>query len=290
MYEPVEVASSQSSYNLKPRPELDPELFENGRMVPGVRSELLSILYGFIDQRVMGRPYWLRAWLAGSAASYRWYTGGDTNADLDILLGVDGVEFRRANPDLQLGDAEIADYLNSEFKSWLWPATNNWRGKYEVTWYVNPRSMDIRILKPYAAYDLIADVWTVSPSQESPSNPDDWAQRAESYGRSAISMIDQYNAALAELGLSYNSPAQSTAMSKVRFAAKAASDMFDTVHSFRGQAFTPAGSGLEDFSNYLWQQGKAAGWLPALRAIKKAHEDNGPTPEELLRMAIWGSR
>ena len=47
--------------------------------------------------------------------------------------------------------------------------------------------------------------------------------------------------------------------------------LFDTVHEGRRSAFSGVGEGYDDWGNYLWQMGKKAGWIPALRQIKDYH-------------------
>jgi hypothetical protein len=90
------------------------------------------------------------------------------------LVGVDYIKFRKANPEyVGLSDSEISNQINEEFREGLQPGTENWNG-YELTFYVNAGATDIRSIKPYAAYDLKYDDWTVTPDPNAapPQNPD----------------------------------------------------------------------------------------------------------------------
>lgn len=292
MYQPVSMQIHPGSRDLAPHNRLDPEIFDGLHMNPSVRRELLSMLHGFMSQRYQGHERWLRAWLAGSGASYRWYAD-PINSDLDILLGVEPIDFRRSNPQLNgLGNREIADQINEDLRAELWPATNNWKGHYEVTWYVNPRSWDIRTIKPYAAYDLVNDRWEVSPSKE-PVSPasDDWEQKATGVGETAQRIITGYNHALNTYQTATAPNRKVDAEAVVRSMAISAMRMYDLIHSSRKLAFSGTGDGFDDFNNFMWQRGKQAGWIPALRQIKEMHTGHesalyGSDGNDLIRRAV----
>ena len=185
MYQPVGITSGASSFYVQPASGLDPELFSGTRLKSDVRRTLLGTVLGFLKQRYSVPEIWLKAWLAGSAASYRWHAARGLK-DLDILLGVEWVSFRLANRDFSsMGNKEIARVINDDMRENLWPEMKGWKGEYEVTLYVTAAA-DIRDIRPYAAYDLIADGWTVPPSADSPSVPKEyevavgvWADRAK---------------------------------------------------------------------------------------------------------------
>lgn len=271
MYEPVSVAGGSSSYWLDPADSLDPVLFDGSRMKAGIRQELMGTIRQFLDATYMGSEQWLRVWLAGSGASFRWHAE-ETGKDLDILLGVDFVGFRKANEHYRgMGDAEIASHLNDEMRTHLWPYTADWMGRYEVTWYVNPRSQDIRDISPYAAYDLVADAWTVPPSKDAPVVTDEWEGAAESWRLRAKSAVQRYSSALTEVQNASSAVQRVNAEGRFRLAVEQAATLYDVVHQGRKTAFSPIGAGYDDISNYLWQTGKQEGWVQALRSIKDYH-------------------
>lgn len=270
MYESVSIApSAMSSFDAPPKDHLDPHLFDGVHMQPAIRQELLGTILQYLDVRYEGVHDWLRAWIAGSGASYRWGVGSPPY-DLDVLLGVDWVSFRAQNPDyVRLSDQELASHINEGLRLELWPHTAHWHGSYEVTWYVNPHSQDIRTINPYAAYDLIEDAWTVVPSQETPVIDGEWHRRAAEYARKAEEAVARYSAALSGVNAATNPVHSANARAQFSLAVSQAVGLYDAVHQGRKAAFSPTGGGYGDFSNYLWQSGKRAGWVPALRSIKE---------------------
>ncbi len=272
MYSPVGVTAGTSSLDIEPAPTLDPELFSGHRLKAPVRMELLSTMSGFLSQQYANHERWTRAWLAGSGVSYRWHAAADMR-DLDVLLGIHFVAFRSANPGFtQLGNAEIAKYLNDDMRTNLWPSTSSWRDQYEVTWYVNPGSWDITAIKPYAAYDLVDDDWTVPPSSAPPSTAPEWDLHVAMYQQRATTAVDRYSQALTDLQGATNPAHRADAERRFRMAVEQAISIFDTVHEGRKYAFSGTGEGYDYWGNYLWQMGKKAGWIPALRQIKDYHQ------------------
>jgi hypothetical protein len=272
MYTPVGITAGASSLDIAPAPSLDPELFTGTRLKAGVRMDLLSMLTGYMSSQYQNHEQWLRAWIAGSGVSYRWHAAPDLK-DLDILLGVQFVSFRNANPGyLQLGNAEIAQHLNEGMRTDLWPYTARWREQYEVTWYVNPGSWDITAIKPYAAYDLVDDGWTVPPTPNAPRVDPQWEVAAGMYSMRASTIVDRYSKSLTELQGATNPASRANAERQFRMSVEQAVNLFDTVHAGRHVAFSGTGEGYDDWGNYLWQMGKKAGWIPALRQIKEYHQ------------------
>ena len=154
-----------TSYFSTPAPSLDPKLFENRSLKSWVRSGVLSVLNDFFNVHYRHSELWAHAWLAGSAVSYQWEAAREPG-DLDCLIGVDFVGFRKANPEYRgLTNREIADQINEEFREQLYPQTENWNG-FELTFYVNATGTDIKSIKPYAAYDLKYNEWTVAPNPQ----------------------------------------------------------------------------------------------------------------------------
>jgi hypothetical protein len=272
MYQPVGITAGASSFYVEPAPTLDPHIFDGDRMDPQVRSELLGMLGGFLSQRYAAVDDWLQVWLAGSGASYRWHAAQGLR-DLDILLGIDFITFRLANRDYSsMGDKEIAKHINDEMRAGLWQ--KGWHDDYEVTFYVNANSQDIRSIKPYAAYDLLANTWTVTPSKEAPAVPLEYQQAAGMYHQRAQESVQRYTSALQELRNATNPAVRASAEARFNLAVNQAADMFDQIHDARRGAFGDSGDGIADWGNYVWQTGKQHGWLPALRQIKDFREDS----------------
>lgn len=274
MYQPVSITEGRSSFGTEPASSLDPDLFDDNEvMYPDIRAALLSTIETWLDENYRRADIWIKVWLAGSGASYRWNTFGESLGDLDILLGVDWVKFRAANPDYsRMSDVEIASEMNDKMRHELWPLTAQWRGKYEVTWYVNPRSQDIRHINPYAAYDLRDNSWTVRPSTSTETVPRDWEVTAERFHDQAETLVKHYAESLRHLQNASVPHHRADAERRFGVAVDAAVALYDTVHAGRRTAFAPNGGGYGDFSNYLWQHGKKWGWMNALKDIKDYHQ------------------
>lgn len=272
-YAPVGIGAGASSFDIEPADHLNPELFDGTSMKPDVRMFILGTIGQFMGAKYAGADDWLKTWLAGSGASYRWNAGHE-KMDLDVLLGVDFIRFRQSNSNFTgMGDNEIASMINDQMRQELWPQTSNWRDRYEVTWYINPKSQDIRTINPYAAYDVVGDDWDVAPSKRPPEVNPEWELYAGAYRQRAEQAVQMYSQTLTELQNAQNSVHRVSAERRFGQAVEQAAALFHNVHSGRKAAFTPVGKGYDDFGNFLWQAGKRDGWVEALRLIHKYRQD-----------------
>ncbi len=263
-----------SSFFSEYEDHLDPKLFGQGSVVlrGTVRAELLSHLYAVLDRHFKGARSWSRAWIAGSGVSFQWSAARDPG-DLDVLVGVRYEIFRHQNPDYrQLSDVEISRQINEIFRQELQPQTEDWHG-FEVTFYVNPNSWDITQIKPYAAYSLTDNEWTVTPRAERPAIPAEWETQAADTARMAQLVIRRYSDAHTHLMNAPHDTARRNAEQAMKGTLAQASAMFDQVHEGRKMAFGPMGQGYGDRHNFLWQAGKRDGWLPALKEMKQYYDD-----------------
>jgi hypothetical protein len=259
-----------TSYFSEPEAELDPTLFQGRVLRSWVRQGINTLLRDFFDQTYRHSELWAHAWLAGSGVSYQW-SASRQPGDLDCLVGVDYPQFRKANPEYRgLSDTEVSEQINEDFRNRLQPTTENWNG-YELTFYVNPGATDIRSIKPYAAYDLKYDEWTVTPDPHAhaPSNPA-WEQVVDSDRNIAKTAITRFTTALSDLKMSHNGPQRRNAESRLSVAGSQAMALYDEIHENRGQAFSKIGEGYADFHNYRWQAGKREGIIQSLRDVRKS--------------------
>lgn len=265
---PVDIVEAETSYFSKPAIMLDPRLFRGSRMIPAVRDGVLATLYGHLGNTYSDPESWATVWLAGSGVSYQWAAHRDPS-DLDCLIGVDFVTFRQANDRFQgLSDREIAAMLNEGFRKDLHPQTENFMGCYELTFYVNTAT-DIRNIKPYSAYSLTRDDWTVEPTPDTVDFPQDWFAKADRDTRMAQDIVSRYQAALNDFTVARNEVASLNARTALLLAVKQGSAMFEEIHGGRSAAFSESGQGYADFSNFRWQSGKASGAVQALKALHK---------------------
>jgi hypothetical protein len=267
----------ETSYFSEPESTLDPKLFEGMRLKSWVRSALNAFLFNYLGSAFKAPEYWTHSWIAGSGASYQW-SASRNPGDLDILVGIDYIEFRKANPDyVGLSDVEISKMLNEGFREHVMPNTTNWEG-YEVTFYVNPGATDIRSINPYAAYDLIQDDWTVFPEKH-PTAPNyaEWEVAVNRDHQRAVEVVAHYSKALTDIKNAPNDAIRRNAQQRLHLAVDLGSAMFDEIHEGRKQAFNKAGSGYSDFHNYRWQAGKRMGTVPTLKMLKEYQEASKDT-------------
>jgi hypothetical protein len=265
---PVEVVPSETSYFSTPGVGLDPRLFRDNKLVPAVRSAILRILFEHLRKHYYNPEAYLHVWLAGSAVSYQW-SAARNPADLDCLIGVNYLMFRQTNPEYKaLSDQQIADMFNEDFRKELYPITENFLDAYELTFYVNVKS-DIRSIKPYAAYSLTTDDWTVAPeTRKAPVNKA-WDQTVSRDTSFTMEILDRYTKALNAIGAASTDSARRNAEAALKLAVDQGAALFDMIHQGRKTAFSPSGQGYSDVANYRWQSGKSAGTIQALKQLKE---------------------
>lgn len=258
-----------TSYFSAPSHTLDPKIFDNRSLKSWVRNGIMSILNDFLGLHYRHPELWSHPWLAGSAVSYQWEAAREPG-DLDCLVGVDFTQFRKANPEYRgLTDREIAEQLNEEFRDELHGQTENWNG-YELTFYVNPSATQITVIKPYAAYDLKYNEWTVTPDpqQMPPINPE-WDRIAAGDASSANAAYTRFNASLQDVRLATSDAVRRNAEVKMTAAIQQGNALYNEIHSNRSIAFSSEGSGYGDFNNYRWQANKRNGTINKLRAMRE---------------------
>ena len=298
---PVELEPSETSYFSSSLAGLDPRLFRDGKLIPSVRSSILRILLDHLKNHYYSPESYIYVWLAGSGVSYQW-TAARHPADLDCLIGVNYLKFRQSNPDYKaLSDKQIADMFNEDFRTALHPHTNNFLDAYELTFYVNVRS-DILAIKPYAAYSLTNDDWTVQPEvRKAPVNKV-WDLHVARDTSMTTSILSRYSKALSDIGAATTDTARRNAEYALQLAVQQGSALFDEIHHGRKAAFSPEGQGYSDIANYRWQAGKSSGSIQALKKLKeigtnsrKEHERSTygmelPSADTLIRRAIIGKK
>ena len=266
--QPVQVSPASTSYFSEPTEDLDPFLFQGVSFRSNVRQQILSLVHAYLGDLFSDSQAWAKVWLAGSGVSHQW-SAARNPGDLDCLIGVDWLSFRRANRDLAgLSDRELASYINSHFRERLGVFQHDWNG-YDLTMYVNPGGTDIRDIHPYAAFNLSDDRWDVEPDPhpEPPSDPA-WAKDVAADAKRAAALTGRYNAALEQVQGSVNPAYRVSASTTLRAASQEAIDLFDEIHEGRHAAFSSTGKGYGDWTNYRWQAGKASGAIEALKRIK----------------------
>lgn len=226
----------------------DPRLFDGDHLKPELREFLLEQIGQDWDGLYPDWPEWSTVYFAGGEAS-SWYgshaahgEGAGEADDFDVLVGVDFNGFRHSNPAYAaLSDEQAADRLNQAFRAGIDQRLEDTDipgidGRYGITAYVNVAGRDIREIRPYAAYNVSDDKWTVEPYQTEA----DWSAR---------SLPESYWDALEGL-LGYVRGIQ--AMPEP-FRSREGARLFDQLHDDRRNAFGPGGTGVFDYANVQWK-------------------------------------
>ena len=278
---PVTDKEGGSGFFSHPSQMLDPDLFDGTHLKPAVRDWILNEYFSFMGKTLHEPKSWSTVWLAGSGISYQW-AADRSNGDLDVLIGVNMDKFDEHNPDyVGLTEDEIADHVNTILKNRLWPKTSATKigsKVYEVTFYVNPGAADIRDIKPYAAYDVSHDRWTVHPplldGDPGKDYPKDWWDHVNRERDMADALVKRYNNLSSNLSVqSLGSPQWSNSLSAMSLVVDQAKTLFDDIHLGRKNAFGQNGSGYGDFYNFRWQAHKRFGTMQALAALSQARHD-----------------
>jgi hypothetical protein len=285
------IRAGASSYFTKPTKELDPALFgPDNKLHQHVREWLLSTISGYWSTRFHVGVRWATVWLAGSGITYQW-SAARSPGDLDVLIGVDFDSFRRTNPNYSgFSDSDIGALMNEAMKTELWPltaATHFGTAVYEVTWYVNPNSADIKFIHPYAAYNVTDDEWTVHPPHLGPDwNPEadlpqEWWGQVNREQAQATDLLKEYTNQL-RLAKRGGAAERTNAAVALHHIVQTGASMFHDIHDSRRNAFAPTGKGYRDYYNFRWQAHKRSGVVPALHALAALHAETRNAQESAL--------
>lgn len=271
MAEPIYLAPAETSFFSTPEADLDYRLFDGEKFKPAIRDAILGTLYGFLSPIYQDPQSWATVWLAGSGVSRQW-AAQRLPGDLDCLIGVNYLQFRQSNPNYAgFSDQQIADAINEDFRK-LNDETSEFMDSYELTFYVNVRS-DIREIKPYAAYSLTNDDWTVTPPTSSPVHRPDFDTKAERDKAMTSTIVNRYQQALNAVTAAKNDVGRLNAERTLQDAVSQGAALWEELHGGRKEAFSPTGEGYMDYANYRWQAGKESGVVPALRAFAQLSKE-----------------
>jgi hypothetical protein len=265
---PVALEPSNTSYFSAPAAGLDPRLFRDNRIIGSVRNGILSILFDHLHRHYYNPEAYTHIWLAGSGVSYQW-AANRSPADLDCLVGINYILFRKSNEKYAgLSNQEISSMINEDFRAELQPHTENYLDSFELTFYVNVAS-DIKTIKPYAAYSLTDDDWTVEPSEPNYSPERNWDRKISRDENMTVEILERYSQALSNISSATTDTARVNAEAALKLAVEQGAALFEDIHRGRGAAFSPSGKGYADYANYRWQAGKRSGSVQALKQLKE---------------------
>jgi hypothetical protein len=295
--EPINVEHKNTSYFSDIQIGLDPRLFRSNKLIPAVRSAILTALHGHLNKTYQDSELWTHAWLAGSGVSHQWAAARDPG-DLDCLVGIEYEKFRESNIRYKgFSNQEIANTLNDGFRTELQPDTEEFLDAYELTFYVNVQT-DILKIKPYAAYSVTEDEWAVTPKLEGAQHKKEWDVRVARDKSMALEIFNRYTQALNKIQAAPNAPARLNAQTEILLAASQGAALYDSIHHGRRVAFSESGEGYYDYANYRWQANKDSGIVEGLKKLKdwsasarKVHNEETygvdfPDTDTLIRRAV----
>lgn len=270
-----------SGYFSRPQLMLDPQLFEGNQIHPHVRQAILDKFYNYMDDRYHGARDWTMVWMAGSGVSYQW-AADRGNGDLDVLFGIDFNKFLRSNEGYShFTREELVEGIDNNLKAELWPSTSHvvfasGDRPYEVTYYLNPttESYDesIKLIQPYAAFNLTLNKWTVDPIKL-PNNPEasypvEYKEAADANLRHAEELVTRYHVLTSQRASTHpSSPIQRNIDASLRVLLQEMTNMYDAIHLGRRTAFSQHGSGYGDYYNFQWQRAKRDGIVSSFNEI-----------------------
>lgn len=220
---------------------LDHRLFTGEKLKPEVRTAVMARL-GPVIEPVLGDDWqrYTKVYLAGSEASEWTSATLEGNSDFDTLIGVDydHLKGEPGVPVADLDDQDITDALNTALREgynaspWKAPFGGSW----DLTGYCNAGSYDIRKIKPYAAYNITDDEWSVKP----PHLPDWSIDKLPEGGQNLLAEAEGYAAVI-------------EAISKMPepFQTQQGKALWHHLHSDRGRAFSDEGEGWYDPGNLI---------------------------------------
>ena len=262
---------------------LDPRLFEDDKIRPEIRESIINRIAELWDSQYKEWKNWSKVYIAGSSVSQWWADpsavknpeigasqGYHLNDDLDTLIGIEYGGLIESNPQFAtMSPEKISAHMNAELREhcnieeayfnvpfigipeWEWngePFGGKIKvGPWSATFYVNPHSYDISVLKPYAAYNLTDDEWAVRPIE---------APEGHQFNQSEWYYFEGLAVEIENI-LKLPEPSRN----------RRARQLWEFIHESRKGAFKPSGRGVFDYRNaaekYLDQKGL---WQPLVNA------------------------
>lgn len=150
------------------------------------------------------------------------------------------------------------------------PEGGRWIGPFSHTWYANLQGWDIALIRPYAAYDVVADEWIVKPP-----HLEDWSLKDFPEGPGMAEAVR----GIVELAEGY------LAMPEPHRTQNGAA-LWEFVHSNRSDAFGPNGEGWWDVRNVIE---KALDQKGLMQQLWQCHDRAEKDPESLASPSDWSN-
>ena len=146
----------------------------------------------------------------------------------------------------------------------------DWIGPFSQTWYANLQGWDIARIRPYAAYDVVADEWIVRP----PHLPD-WSMTDFPEGEGLTDEVHGI-VLMAEGILKMPEP----------YRTQNGAALWEFVHGNRSDAFGPNGEGWWDSRNVVE---KALDQKGLMQKLWECHDRAQQAPESLASPSDWSN-
>lgn len=252
---------------------LDHRLWHGDKLKPSVVADILGRFARFC--RVHGyRDWknWAKIVFFGSEASEWTSPVLEGNGDFDLSVGLHYARFRKANPTFRsVADQQIADLFTRQMHAELNDAQHHFPGvdgSFEQTWFANLRGWNISEIRPYAAYDVTAGSWIVTP----PSLPT-WSADRFPEGRGLAEEIRGISE-MAEGILAMPEP----------YRTQNGAALWEFIHTNRSSAFGPQGEGWYDPRNLVE---KALDQQGLMQPLWEIHQRARQYPESLNSPPDW---
>jgi hypothetical protein len=258
---------------------LDKRLFVGGELRPEIRRDIISKFTDFCTAHEYPNwVSWAKIVFFGSEASTWTSPTLEGNDDFDLSIGIEYQRFRSVCPEyVSYSDEQIAtgmtDLMHAELND---PATyfaladGSRVGPMDETWFANLLGWDITQIRPYAAYDVVANEWIVKP----PALPDwDISKFPEGHGlvREIQGLLEMARGILAM---------------PEPYRTQQGAALWEYIHSNRSNAFGPQGEGWWDGRNAVE---KALDQRGLMQPLFECHQRAVTDPHSLDSPAGWSN-
>lgn len=254
---------------------LDTRIWEDERLKEPVRTDIMASFDAFcVRHGYVGHEVWSKVIFFGSEASGWTSKTLRGNNDFDLSIGLHYPRFRESNPGFRdTADDQIAAELTQQMHAELNDPQKRFpgiEGVWDETWFANLLGWDIRMIRPYAAWDVVTETWIVRP----PDLPD-WSMASFPEGQG---LADEVHGIIlmAEGILKMPEP----------YRTQNGSALWEFVHRNRSDAFGPQGEGWWDARNAVE---KALDQKGLMQELFLCHQRAAEHPESLAAPADWSN-
>lgn len=254
---------------------LDTRLWDGEQLKPTIRDSIIRQFTEFCERHgYRDWPRWAKIVFFGSEASEWTSKSLHGNNDFDLSIGIHYFSFRlHYHPDLYTSDADIAARFTEEMHAELNDPQHHFpgvEGVYDQTWFANLQGWDIAEIRPYAAWDVVAEMWLVRP----PHLPD-WSLKDFPEG-----------AGIAEEVKGMVQAAEGILAMPEPYRTQNGAAFWEFVHANRSDAFGPNGEGWWDPRNVIE---KALDQKGLMQKLFECHRRAAEDPTSLAAPADWSN-